>query len=280
MNKCESSFRRNVPMLCAMCKGNRKCLDLLVKVGVCVNVVDNRGASPLLLSAKNGYHSSVKSLIAAGACVNVVGVVDSNGYSPLLLSAKNGHASSVKLLIAAGADTETRQYYEETALITAAKKRHPECVAALIKAGADVNAVNYSKATALIETLDTGLVWKRKQAAKATDCATLLIEAKADIYHRDKIGRTALSLAVRNELEDIVDLIRRIETNKGQDDTQSSKAQEMCLKIMCRDFIRSRLLSVSPMNLIYKVERLKSTLPSLMCNFLLSKNALEYLDPF
>ena len=111
-------------------------------------------------------------------------------------------------------------------MIIAAANRHPECVAALIKAGADVNAVNYSKATALIETLHGNFMLKPEQAVKATKCATLLIEAKADIYHSDDLGGTAPSLAVQNGLQDIVDLIRKIEANKDKDFTLCVK-QEM-----------------------------------------------------
>ena len=54
VNKCESSSRHNAPLVCALYRGNRKCIDLLVKAGVCVNIVDNNGCSLFGVCAERG----------------------------------------------------------------------------------------------------------------------------------------------------------------------------------------------------------------------------------
>ena len=57
--------------------------------------------------------------------------------------------------------------------------------------------------------------------------------------------------------------------------------QELTLRNMRRKAIRYHLKSLSPVNLFSQVEQLRSTLPSLLCSFLVYDMSLdlEYEDP-
>ena len=94
------------------------------------------------------YIQIVKLLIQYGADVNAR---DNRGFTPLILSARFSHDKTdiAKILLSAGADVNAQNNYGNTALMEAADHRGGNLVTLLLQAGADVNAQNNEGLTAL-----------------------------------------------------------------------------------------------------------------------------------
>lgn len=75
---------------------------------------------------------------------------DEKGYSPLMLSAYYGHYEGVALLLNLGADIHSRDKNGNSILMAATFKGHLSIVELLLRHGADPEACNYKKQTALV----------------------------------------------------------------------------------------------------------------------------------
>lgn len=120
-------------------------LKKLISSGISVNIVDERGDTPLLFAVKQDSEDDlVKALLDSGSDVDAM---DKNKRTPLLLSIGNGNRELLSVLIAASADVNM-QHGEEgfTPLMVATRidNPNPEVVSALVKAGAIVTAKNRS----------------------------------------------------------------------------------------------------------------------------------------
>ena len=113
----------------------------------------------------------------------------------------------VRILIDAGAKLNLKTETGSTALMAAAGRARPKAVAMLLQAGADVHAVNRQKSTALIIALETHHLLKdvdkagevvyrvRANGDDILETVRLLVEAGADINHKNKFGDTPLERA-------------------------------------------------------------------------------------
>ena len=75
-------------------------VDLLLKAGASLSVVDNMGRTTLHTAAMNGCTELVDILLKAGANLFVV---DNAGWTPLHIAALTGHTEVADLLLKAGA---------------------------------------------------------------------------------------------------------------------------------------------------------------------------------
>lgn len=66
-------------------------------------LADGCGCSPLHRAAIKGYSEVIQELLENGAEVNIV---NQKGHTPLYLSTDNSHLATAKLLVAAGADVQ------------------------------------------------------------------------------------------------------------------------------------------------------------------------------
>lgn len=109
---------------------------LLAKEKELVNAPDDRGASPLHVSACYGHVSCLRYLLQAGARV---GDKDLDGATALHFAAASGHLDCIKDLVAIGnADPNERTNGGETPVYFAAQEGHLDCVQWLLEgAGAD-----------------------------------------------------------------------------------------------------------------------------------------------
>jgi ankyrin repeat protein len=132
------------PLINAAGNRNLEAVKLLLAKGANVNavsmteglpriqtgIVEFGGWTPLLMAVPFGPPDLVKTLIDAGAKVNVQ---DYRGFSPLMLAAATDHANPeiVRLLLARNADTKARTRARETASDWAAKFADPAVVRVL-----------------------------------------------------------------------------------------------------------------------------------------------------
>lgn len=124
--------------------------DLLVR-RVDVNTIGENGCTVLWTAAHNGHLESIRTLIQAGADVNIKNRID--GWSPLMIAALTHQAWSdgtleawgedrskqievVRLLIEAGADVNVTDDKGNTVLFLAKQARNDEIIQILLEAGA------------------------------------------------------------------------------------------------------------------------------------------------
>ena len=100
------------------------------------------GSPDLLVGIRNGDHSGVQKLLAAGADVNTV---DSDGTTALMHSVIESDVKMMKLLIDHGAKVNAKNTSDSTALMYAATNLPKTRL--LVDAGADVNVTNKRGAT-------------------------------------------------------------------------------------------------------------------------------------
>lgn len=139
-------------------------------------------ARELMSAAVNGDATAVKSLIEAGADVNLR---FENGLTVLMNASFAGRLEVAKLLLDAGADVNARLENGSTALMAASLGGHTAVVRALIDAGANVKARTNTGASALTEASHAGRL----------DVVRLLLAAGAEVNTGLNNGSTPLMAA-------------------------------------------------------------------------------------
>ena len=130
-----------MPIFEASSNGYTETLSKLVKNGANINIVNDKGMTPLHMAIKNGHTKTVKVLIAAGANISTASAI--NGWTPLYIACAKGHTAIVNALIEAGADVNVPMATGVTPLSIAIMKSHIDIVVALMKAGAGKKCAIY-----------------------------------------------------------------------------------------------------------------------------------------
>ena len=147
-----------------------------------VNAVLFAAGSPdLLIGIRNGDHSGVQKLLAAGVDVNTV---DSDGTTALMHSVIESDVKMMKLLIDHGANVNAKNASDSTALMYAATNLAKTRL--LVDAGADVNATNKRGATPMsvaVTSFGSTAVLKllTSKGAKPEDRLMALAASKGDL---------------------------------------------------------------------------------------------------
>jgi len=170
-------------------------IRLLLNSGIDVDIRDERGWTPLMISAFNGNEETAALLIRSGADVHAA---DLNGYRPLHWAAFNGYFKVVKLLLEKQADPNAQSSHGWTPLIQAATRGHPIVVKQLIEGGAQVNLASKDGWTALHKSTANG----------HTEIVKMLLCMGADPAIKYQDGSTALSIATKNKREVIIALLK------------------------------------------------------------------------
>ncbi|DBA87580.1 hypothetical protein WJX77_006083 [Trebouxia sp. C0004] len=152
-------------------------------------VVDNVIAAEIadvlaLLAAQRGHASIIPVLADNGAQFDRP---DFHRRGPLLMhAANNGHASTVAALLEGNADIDDMDNAGQTALMVAVFSDRAQAAEVLIKHGkADLEAEDDIGRTAVSHAAKYGSV----------DCLNLLGNAHADVFHKDREGKTPLQIA-------------------------------------------------------------------------------------
>ncbi len=181
-------------LLLAAREGDASQVRSLVARGAPLNGQDRSGTTPLMAAAANGHPEAVQALIASGADVNLK---DASGRTALMAAAANREAEIAAELIAAKADVQRRDAEGKTALTLAAIAGEAGIVRALLRAGAEVNAAPPSGDTALMISSRRGDL----------ETVRALIESGADLNARNREGETAVELARRFKRAEIIALL-------------------------------------------------------------------------
>ncbi len=162
--------------------GDDVCLDVLLKSGANVNVMDTKGSTCLMKAARSGHFACVDLLLKSGDNVNQA---DQSGCTALIEAARRGDTGCADLLLKSGADVNWSMNNSSTALIESATCGYHKCVDLLLKSGAHVNQMGPYETTALIASAKQG----------HSVCVNKLLQSGAHVDQADYFGSSALMYA-------------------------------------------------------------------------------------
>lgn len=201
------------PLHIAVAQKDRAMVELLLASKANVKATNSVGDTPLHFAVGNGSTGIAELLLANGADVNARG---DREKTPLLTAAENGSVEMVKLLLDNKASldvignfsiqNESGQFYDayQSPLHLALLKNNNELLKLLLERGADANIQSMEPKKFLQPPLWSAVSKKLK------DAVTLLLKFKADPNlkeFKDANGTFPLSMAVRNNDKDIVELL-------------------------------------------------------------------------
>lgn len=163
--------------------------------------------TPLMIAARNGNAEEVKALIAAGVDIHEVDVDGRNAFMHTSISAK---FDTAKLLLNAGADINSIDNNRNSAahycVMGRSEMRSTRYIQQLlIKRKANLKIVNNLGMTPLMITAKSGyLEYSNNGRPKLTK---ILIDANVDVNFRNATGLTALQLAIKDDNEEIAELL-------------------------------------------------------------------------
>jgi len=212
------------PLMRAVTHCNFSVAKELIDAGADVNAKDASGNTLLMNAAQNNEPEVLKFLLAAGVPVDST---NDNGETATTLAARWEQGKNLDVLLAAGGGAGLTQAQLDGALASAAGNEDPEIVRTLLRLGASPNAKD-EDTTALMAAAQSGRseIIKMLIAAGADvnavdedgstalmvaddlDSLRALLDAGANVALRNKDGDTALALAIEDEREDFVKLLK------------------------------------------------------------------------
>lgn len=187
------------PLAKAASNGHLAAVELFISLDtVDPDSMNWAGRTPLSLAAEHGHHEVVKLLLATGEVKP--DSRDRKSRTPLSYAAANGFTEVIQTLSMAGADTDSKDIVGQTPLMVASKRGSVETVKALLQLGADPSKV---------DELLRGPLHHITSGECGLEAAEILIEAGASTLSTDRNNMTPLHYAVRQEKEDVAELLVR-----------------------------------------------------------------------
>jgi ankyrin repeat protein len=221
-------------LILASLAGDHQRVKTLLRHGVNVNKLSERGTTALIESLSHRRFEIAELLIGHGADVHAI---SSTGWTALHLAASLGSEKLVFEILSRAANINLQTQEGLTPLMLAALRRYPNIVKVLLKSGADVNCADNSGRTALMHAAtgdidesggDFGCVealiaggafanardnqgWTALMGASFygdVQSVRLLLANSAEVNGRDHQGRTPLTLAKERKHEIVVQAIK------------------------------------------------------------------------
>jgi ankyrin repeat protein len=186
-----------------------------------INVKDSDGNTPLCIFAERGEWHKCQALIEHGARVDVS---NHNDETPLMLAIESGSRETVEVIFNAGAQIN------ENDIAYAIRWVQFTIAMFLLEHVASVSKVSLPLTSLLINKQDELVMRLIKKGAKIDDRCLLhracqsnnlqltqaIVEAGADIHATTIVNETALSIAIRLGLTDMVDLLIQLGAKPDQ----------------------------------------------------------------
>jgi ankyrin repeat protein len=158
-------------------------VEELLKAGTPVNLANNEGDSPLMISVKSGNYQYADALIQAGADVFFKNTL--TGQSPLSIAVGRGVDAVDKIVLKS--NILQKDNLGNSIILTAIQMRgSPDVVRLILSKGADPNATNNSLDNALHVAVRLNL----------PEQGALLLAAKTNIFEENSIKDTPVFLAL------------------------------------------------------------------------------------
>ena len=172
------------PLLWAAASNQVRIAEILLKSGANVNIQNEAGDTPLVLSVYMGNAGMLKLLLSYKADPEPKSKLASS--SPLARAAMNGHVSCVQMLLEANINVNSKNSLGRTPLMHATLGGYKTIVSLLLKKGAFVNMQDNNKFSALMIAASKGY----------EEIVKILITKGANLDLQDHQGYTALIWAV------------------------------------------------------------------------------------
>ncbi|KAA8492205.1 putative ankyrin repeat protein [Porphyridium purpureum] len=172
-------------MMSAAWNGQAHELMRLLDCGLCANLRNEKGQTPLLLAASQENEDCVRLLIARGADVNAA---DPDGSTALILAAQNGNDDLARLLVQHGAKVNASNQLGVTVLMCAAAWGRESCVQKLLWCGADVNPTDDHGSSALMYAAE----------AASAEAVSVLVYHGANVAGINAYGCNALHFVAKS----------------------------------------------------------------------------------
>lgn len=208
-----------------------------------VNLYSHSGGSAVMFAASAGNVEIAKDLLDIGADLSAVArakpeylekiqkaVEDGtynaeephvDGLTGLHVAVQGGHTKMVELILTLpNIDISHKDDLGRTPLLMAIKANYGEIASMLVQAGADPNTPYTDDQGVAHNLLFDSIMVENEKFAKA------LIEAGADIYHKDEKGVTTLLQACHRGLKDIAQLLVDKHKAAGKDPTYLDAASD------------------------------------------------------
>ncbi|CAM9535921.1 unnamed protein product [Scytosiphon promiscuus] len=192
--------------------------DLLIR-GALPNATDERGVTPLHVSAALGKEAILLALLLAGGNIDAR---DRDNRTPLIWAVVRGRSAAVRCLLAAGADCSIRQSDSYSALDLAAERGPIPILEAILQHGVDVNAQDPGGCA----PLHTAALRDQGDAIRA------LVKAGADTELRANGGWTPLHAAARHRRCKAMEALLE---NKAAVNARFTQSGRTPLHRVCRD---------------------------------------------
>ena len=135
-------------------KSNQKhIIELLLKCGADIKIVDKYGRSPLFFACMYGHLEIVKLLFSQHKLLNIE-MINDDGFTPLHFSSDS--VQILDFLLTNGVDANAKNKYGETPLHFACKHNNPDAVKLLLANKAIINAMDDCDKTPLFNAYDSG----------------------------------------------------------------------------------------------------------------------------
>lgn len=152
-----------------------------------IDATDNKGQTPLLIAADNGFTEIVQMLLQSRAKPDIMNHLS---QSPLYLACQNGHINIVNLLLKYGSDTNKVDISKNTPMHIASEKGFSEVVRLLLHYKGNPNAENVQKQIPLFVA-----TWHNRE-----NVVQVLLKHISKGYKGDKKKSTLLHVAARQAL--------------------------------------------------------------------------------
>ena len=186
------------PLHCAVVKGHKDIVSLLLNEGCPINVVAGGGSSVLHIAAESGEIHMIELLAEQGLDVNIG---DDVGMTPLHAAAACGQTKALHTLLKLGGRKSVTKIVDNagTPLHQAVGKGHKDIVSLLLNEGCPINVVDSKCRSALHCAAQVGQI----------DMIEMLAEQGLDVNIGDDEGLTPLHYAARyGQLESVRTLLR------------------------------------------------------------------------
>ena len=197
------------PLHVAALQGHIDIVKILLEKGADVNAKDTEDSTPLHFAAQAGNMDIIEILLGKGADANVINssgkraleVSNGNGFTPMHLAIQKNDIGLLELLLDKGGIRAVYSYDKDfdTSVHWAARNDNPICLRMLLdKIPGAVGVINtHNHNTPLHLAAQYGRI----------ECVKILLERGADKDRRNKVGHTALELAVSQAHNDCVEIL-------------------------------------------------------------------------
>ncbi|XP_046337771.2 ankyrin repeat domain-containing protein 17-like [Haliotis rufescens] len=189
-------WEKMTPVITAAEKGHKEVVELLVKEGADVTLVNKKGDNLLHSASRGGHVEVVKFVLSQGTLS-----INSRGWkrmTPAMTAADKGHKEVVELLVRKGADVSLLDIGHDTLLHLACRGGHVEVVKFVLSQGmVSINSRGWKKMTPVITAAEKG----------HTEVVELLVKEGADVTLVNKKGDNLLHSASRGGHVEVVKFV-------------------------------------------------------------------------